>query len=93
MHANSNSTLPSLASIFAGRYPLKHGYDRFSYLLAGGSRAGDLDQVLKSEGYGTAAVVGIEARVSVVRFAQAKPAAAGGARWRQAGLRGEVSPE
>jgi arylsulfatase A-like enzyme len=58
MLANSNSTLPSLSSIFAGRYPLKHGYDRFAYLLAGRSRAGDLDHVLKSEGYRTAAVIG-----------------------------------
>jgi arylsulfatase A-like enzyme len=58
MQANSNSTLPSLASIFSGRYPLHHGYDRFSYLLAGGNKAGDLDQVLKSEGYRTAGVVG-----------------------------------
>jgi arylsulfatase A-like enzyme len=61
MHANSNCTVPSLASIMTGRYPLKHGYDRFVSLLGNGRRCGDLDDVLKSRGYKTAAVIGLHA--------------------------------
>ncbi len=61
MHANSNSSLPSIASILTGRYPLKHGYDRLSALLTSGSRAEDLDDVLISKGYKTAAVIGFSA--------------------------------
>lgn len=61
MHANSNSTIPSLASILTGRYPLEHGYDRWSSLLTSRKRAQDLGDVLESNGYRTAAVIGSNA--------------------------------
>jgi hypothetical protein len=80
MQANSNSTLPSLASIFSGRYPLHHGYDRFSYLLAGGNKAGDLDQVCsRARAIGPRASSG-RAPDMCGSIRSGEPAAAGGAR-------------
>ena len=61
MHANSNSSIPSIASIITGRYPLDHGYDRWGSLLTRRKRAEDLGDVLESNGYGTAAVIGSNA--------------------------------
>jgi arylsulfatase A-like enzyme len=58
MHANSNSSIPSLASILTGRYPMKHSYDMLRSSLTPGGRAEDLADVLKSKGYRTAAVLG-----------------------------------
>ncbi len=58
MHANSNSSIPSIASIITGRYPMEHGYDRWSSLLTSRKRAEDLGDVLESNGYRTAAVIG-----------------------------------
>ncbi|MBN1630458.1 MAG: sulfatase-like hydrolase/transferase, partial [Thermoleophilia bacterium] len=59
MQANSNSSIPSLASILTGRYPLKHGSERARALLSNRSRADDLADVLRSKGYRTAAVIGL----------------------------------
>jgi len=59
MHANSNSSLPSLASILTGRYPMKHGHDRVRSLLASRSTIEDLDDILRSNGYRTAAIIGL----------------------------------
>ncbi len=61
MRANSNSSIPSLASIMTGRYPLKHGSERARALLTSRNRADDLTDVLKGNGYRTAAVIGLKA--------------------------------
>jgi len=61
MQANSNSSIPSLASILTGRYPLKHGSERARALVSNRSRADDLADVLRSKGYRTAAVIGLKA--------------------------------
>jgi arylsulfatase A-like enzyme len=62
MHANFNSSIPSLASILTGRYPMKHGYDRWNSLLANKSRTEDLGDLLQGNGYRTAAVIGYRTR-------------------------------
>ena len=49
MHANYNSTIPSLASIMTSRYPVKHRFDWLCSQPTGGSRAEDPGDVLKSK--------------------------------------------
>jgi arylsulfatase A-like enzyme len=53
--AQAPETLPSIASILTGTYPIDHGLRENGYVLHGGPRT--LAEILRQRGYGTAAFV------------------------------------
>lgn len=61
MHANANATVPGLASVITGRYPLKHRFRMLGSLVANRNSTQDLAGVLRMRGYRTAGIVGTRA--------------------------------